>query len=111
MSGAETVEGPKILCLVVTQNVVIAVIGSDAEVTGFRGVPLAVQFIDLKLASPNSKTEGLLVSPVARIALDVNIAHRAPPRGWKGNHRRRFLTSRIVYQVHCQAQWGEIARG
>jgi hypothetical protein len=64
-----------------TENIIIAVIGADTKIDRFRGVPLAVELVDLKLASPNRKSEGLFVGPVARIALDVDIAHRAPPRG------------------------------
>src|SRR6516164_4992188 len=104
MSGAKAVEGPKVLRLVMTEDIVIAVIGTHAEVARFRGVPLAVQLIDLELASANGKTQRLFVSSVARIALDVDIAHRAPPRGWKDDRRRRLLTARLVYQLPCRAQ-------
>jgi len=72
---AKTVERPEVLRLVVAQNVVIAVVGKDPEITRVRGVPAVVELLDLELAAAKDETERPLVRSVARITFNVNLAH------------------------------------
>ena len=88
MSGAKTIQSPKILRFVVTQHVVIAVIGENAKIARLRGVPPAIEFSDYVLVAIEDETERTLVGAVPRIAFDANFAHRASA-GRKGLHRRR----------------------
>jgi hypothetical protein len=91
-SRAKAVERPEILPLVVTQHVIIAVIGEHAEIAGVGGIPSAVEFLNQELASAKDKPERAFVRTVPRITLDANLAHRASA-GWKGVHRRRTCTA------------------
>jgi hypothetical protein len=65
-----------------TENVVVPIIGTDTIIARFRGIPAAIEFVDLKLTSTNHETERALVGAVTRITLDANFAHRASA-GWK----------------------------
>src|SRR5580658_9139666 len=94
--GAEAVERPRVLRFVMAQHVEIAVVGANAKVACFGGVPPAVQLVDLKLPPTQDEPEWPFVGAVPRVAFDAHFAHRASAEV-KGARRREI---RIPVQVY-----------
>jgi hypothetical protein len=76
-SGAEAIEGPDVLGLVMAKNVVVAVIGADAKIAGSRGVPSAVELMHFELSATKDEAERAFIGAVTRITLDAHLAHGA----------------------------------
>jgi D-aminopeptidase len=70
-------EGPGILNLIVAQNVVIAIVGQNAKIAGFGGVPPTIEGGDQQFTSTEYETERALVGAISCVALDANFGHRA----------------------------------
>jgi hypothetical protein len=52
-AARKSIERPRILPFIVAQNVIIFVIGNDAEIHRIKRVPLAVKFLYTKIPSAN----------------------------------------------------------
>lgn len=74
-AGAEGVEGPAILALVVAKDVMIAVVGADAEIDGVRFVPLILHFDHCETVASYLKASGALVGAMAGVAFDLGRDH------------------------------------
>ena len=64
-SGAEAVEGPRILSDVVAQDIVVPILGAHPEVGGIRRVPLAVQILDFVFVTVENESKRPLVGAIA----------------------------------------------
>ena len=63
-----------------SEHVIVSIMCNDAKITRLRGIPPAVEFLNLELPASQHKSQRALVGPVPRVTLDANIVHRDPQK-------------------------------
>lgn len=83
--SAEGLEGPDVAFLIVTDHVGVPVISADAEIDGFRAVPLVVYMLDPVHPVAELETQRALFGPVSRVTLNADLSHEFQKTGKPGN--------------------------